>query len=242
MKNFTKISILIFFIASVMACKKDNTVVTPVEVCKVSLLTNTDKANEITTEQYEYNSDGKVSKITYKDGRYAVIDYSSTAMVVSITDKNNKKASYSYTLNAAGYVTKGPVSVYLNYGDAIYEYNSDGYLIKTSYQDLNGNTTYSYTDGNLTSSTVTGITITYEYYTDKLNNLGSNGGIFKAFGQNLYGKPSKNLVKKFTYTSSGQSLIGNYTYAFDSKGNVVQEIFKYSSGETNKIDLVYQCK
>jgi Domain of unknown function (DUF4595) with porin-like fold len=256
MKNFTKISILIFFTASMMACKKDNTVVTPVEVCKVSKLSYVD-SKQVTTSSttYEYNSDGKVSKATdSRTGNYYTISYSSTAIVIIQFDKNNKQGtSNSYILNSAGYIVKGDY-----YGVVqTYEYDSQGYLMKLSYLSSGGGTfttNYTYTDGNLTnikSYDPLGklyYSASFDYYLDKTNTLGDdNSGSTVVFipNQNLFGKGSKNLVKKLTLiinSTPAQTTITDYTYTFDTKGNITRVVDSSSGRETYATDLEYICK
>jgi Domain of unknown function (DUF4595) with porin-like fold len=259
MKNLTKIllSIYVAIMMIAVACKKENTV-SP-EICQVISSKYYDATyKKYITTKYDYNSDGKVSKISNdRDGSYTTISYSSTAIVTTDFDKNNKQLyTQNYILNAMGYVIKSGATSNFPY---TYEYDSQGYFIKgfnSEYTETN-----TYTDGNLTTNKVTytnsgkfyGST-TYDYYLDKPNTLTLNNfsslsaysyGISIDVSQNLTGKKSKNLVKKTTtinYFANSTTDITDYTYTFDSKGNPTQAVAKSSNGYANTIDIEYLCK
>jgi hypothetical protein len=255
MKTISKFSILLFFMAIAFACKKTDT--TPAEVCKVtSFKSYNEKSKTTETIQYEYNTDGKINKMSYspivaayKNQAYETISYSSTAVVFTLYDDKNKVISTTtYQLNTAGYVTK------IDYGSSYlvtYEYDSQGFLSKSSSSGAfsGGNYTYTYTDGNLTSvkgfddkGKATDAT-TNEYYLDKSNGLKLETIYEKnILGQSLFGNGSKNLLKKTTYSSGSTTIITDFTYTFDAKGNPTQIFQKASNGSNYTIDLVYLCK
>lgn len=256
MKNLTKIllSIYVSIMMIAVACKKENTV-SP-EVCKVSSVKSYNEKTKTTeTIQYEYNTDGKVGKMTYspivlanKNQAYEIISYSSTAIIFTLYDDKNKIISTStYRLNSSGYVSE-----IMNFGKFTYEYDGQGFLVKELTEGFGQYiTNYTYTDGNLTSikelddKGKTTYTITNEYYLDKPNPLkiDKSIGFWKNIvGQNLFGKSSRNLLKKSTENSGSTTIITDYTYSFDDKGNPIQLIEKASNGSNYTSDLTYLCK
>lgn len=256
MKNLTKIllSIYVAIMMIAVACKKEDTV-SP-EVCKVSSIKSyNEKAKTIETIQYEYNTDGKVSKITYspillanKNQAYEIISYSSTAIIFTLYDDKNKIISTStYQLNPAGYVSE-----ITEFGKYTFDYDNQGLLIKESTVGFGVFiTNYNYTDGNLTSirqlddkGKMT-YSIVNEYYLDKPDVLKidkTNGFWKNIIGQSVFGKGSKNLLKKTTENNGSTTVITDYTYTFDSKGNPVQVVSKASNGYNYTADLTYLCK
>ena len=203
-------------------------------------------------ETFEYDSKNRPVKENYfengvPDG-YQKITYNGNDISQEYYDKNNvKEEVYTFKLGSNGYISSA-VNSYtysnggFNYTDtenSTLTYNTEGYLIKVVSTDVRTSNkpgyvsstetnsfTYNYSNGNLISMEQTDgldtYTTRYEYYTDKPNNLPSDGDEILDF---LLGKRSINLLKKETETpgtstTNTPSNINNYTYTFNSDGLV----------------------
>ena len=201
-------------------------------------------------ETLEYDSKNRPVKINYFDSGtadgYAKITYSDTEVVMEYyDDKNVKDETYTYKLGSNGYISGSSNAYTYNNGNytvtvnstSTNTHNSDGYLIKEEQSSVTtsnqpgflsttekSSTTYTYTNGNLISAKYEGYgstsTTTYEYDTDKLNNLPVSDDEVFTF---LIGKKSKNLLKKEIYASSWGSDESSYTYTFNSDGLVSKQ-------------------
>ena len=162
----------------------------------------------------------------------------------------------------------------------VFEYNGVGFLIKTTGDSKKITTkpntpattssetkTYTYQNDNLTqtienyqsSATNYNSTNTYEYYTDKDNvtNMGYEIGDYDDGYVFLFGKQSKNLVKKSSYVSKDiyngatSNYSGNSAYTFDydanGKPNKATEVSNNTSNgtttnRTSIYNLTLNCK
>jgi len=172
---------------------------------------------------YEYDSKWrliKVGNVTY--------EYTNSS-VIEKTYSNGVYFTNTYTLNSKGLATK-----LTSYTGSVsnFEYNADGYLIK-SVSTYNGNTsitTNTISNGNIVSSTVQAFsqtnTISYGYYTEYINSIGA-----ESMGMAFLGKQNKNLQKSLTisgYTTT-------YTYTMDAKNRVA----KHNIGNGYYISYAY---
>jgi hypothetical protein len=188
----------------------------------------------------EYNSDGKLSK-TVESG---MTNYTTTYTYLGITinvigdiSQTEIKDIGIYSLNSQGYVsnitgTNGNSNYVI-----IYEYDKSGYCTKETYSSDNiiEITTYTYANGNMTSTTLMSGTMsnttTYEYYTDKDNTLDyAHRGII------FMGKSNKNLIKKATI---GNSII-TYTYDYDQDNYVTKQTRTASDGSIQWESYTYK--
>ena len=170
------------------------------------------------TTTYEYNSDGKVSKIIEGayGGRayYYTFTYSGNIITTTIVEPSGNTSNDASTLNSQGYISKTEGTS----GSVNYEYDNSGYLTKEIFSDNQGKriVTYAYTNGNCTSKTSTQgadtTLTTYEYYLEKENALSSE----MLFGEkNHYGRSNKNLIKSTAYSSSHSDFYSSYTYEYE---------------------------
>ena len=112
-----------------------------------------------------------------------------------------------------------------------YVYNSANQLIKDIFYDIedgvatiDDETDYTWnSDGNISQSTDGSATNSYEYYTDKLNNI----NLFVGFSAT-----SKNLVKTTTGDLGGQQDTFTHIYTFDSQNRVLSETASDNIGNT----------
>jgi hypothetical protein len=158
--------------------------------------------------------------------------------------------STTYTLNMNGFVS---IKIQLSPGhldSVVYEYDNNGYLSASTeyYIRINNNSTqvynnsYTYQDGNLVRKELSGANqsvATYEYYTDKLNMYYPDGN------RVLYGKASKNLVKKITEVTGSDSYSENYTYEYDALGYVTKRNYNVNGLQlviNEERTFLLQCK
>ena len=142
--------------------------------------------------------------------------------------------------------------------EATFQHNADGFITKEIRKStiteagrqptiLRDTTSFSYLNGNLVTEVHVSqggkTTITYEYYTDKLNTLPPNNEDF------FLTKANKNPVKKETtvYTYSGQTstYVSSYTYVYNSKGLITKETMVEGNGpqqSSHVTNFEYSCK
>ena len=257
MKNkLLTVLILLFFIS---ACKKEEDTIDnspiPQKGCFINtVVSGTDKT------VYTYHAENKVIKIEYFEANvldyYETFTYTSSNVTIKYFEGNGtadgqeiaemQNGRITKSISTDNYTDNGFTYTYL--ATYIFEYNSAGFLIKTTGESKTTtnkpNTpattssetkTYTYQNDNLTqtienyqsSTSNSNETNTYEYYTDKDNviNMGYDIGDDDSYVF-LFGKQSKNLLKKAsdvgrdTYNGNAYNYSGNstYTYVYDSNG------------------------
>lgn len=202
-----------------------------------------------------YNDKGKVIRIdhgTANSADYETYDYQTGKIV--LFDKiasSGKSETITFNLDANSRITS--VDGYT------FKYNADGYLSesKETGSGFTSTTTYTYTGGNLTKidyvdtygTTTEKSSTTIDYNTDAYQSIGGYGSALANFSFNeygalidYYGKPSKNLISKDTFKSTGYpDDVTTYTYVKDEKGKVTS--MKLDRGQMkNELNLVYDCK
>jgi hypothetical protein len=259
---------VLFFVVIFNSCKKsDSASATP--ACKYV-------DNRLT-----YDGNNRISKITFKDpyGFYQnwTIDYTTSPAKVKTYGSDGYETPGSVViLNSLGYVTKR--SNRATGFTFSFDYDASGYLIKSLIALIDGNPeqvyyVYTYTDGNLSSvkqyisnpsGTSQVCTLTFTYYTDKLNTLPMQylpniNGLFEFEDvysiPNFTGKYSKNLIKTVTWSNesfSEKRSKQEYTYFNDANGNIGKmniETTYYDSKftspslpENRPIYFTYSCK
>jgi len=197
--------------------------------------------------QAEYDSKGRLTKFSYFEdnelSEYYSAVYSDNQVTVTGFEDGVEESKIVGTFGANGYVSQAlETSTYsdggFNYNYKAtdkFTYNNDGYVTKSARTEIetsnNPNSPsstetstieFSYSNGNLVKTvekegedTYTNV---YEYFTDKAYSPAKD---LDEFGF-LFGKTSKNLVKKRTEThvNNGQSNehVTNYTYTFNTDG------------------------
>lgn len=169
------------------------------------------------TESFEYDSNGKLVKLTTKDssdkeGDYSYVEFSYSGNTVTATEKykysdqdeNVYTYTYTYTLNDKGLITK--------------KSSESGYYVLYTY-DNNNNVTKSEhysSDGELDE------TATWEY--DDKNSLMSNMGLpawyFVGYNDDFTSYAGKNNAVKVTYKYKNHESdeVYSVTYAYDTDG------------------------
>jgi hypothetical protein len=169
----------------------------------------------------------------------STVTESETVQVVNNTYTQTEVTNSSYEYNSAGLVTKIINSTQLTS-------TQPGFTPRTERDTAS----LTYLNGNLIKEVYPGSygrgTITYEYYTDKLNSLPQQDAEYIVFM-----KPSKNLIKKatgvYTYSGGTSTSTTNYTYQFNSDGLITKITEVYQSGGSSQTytDVTiptYSCK
>lgn len=210
MNKFQLLILLVGIFSTLAGCKKDNTDNPILPSKKISTIF----FNSDPTETFEYNSDGKLSKLSYGTQGYDSYTYSGNTIFI-LSYYNGSTSHDTLILNSQGYVSKKSDGWQI----ITYEYN-DGYCVKET-RDPGGDpsiTNYTYVNGNLATD---GMGSTYEYYLDKANTIGN-----EQCGQNFYGKSSKNLIKQRIFSTGSGSIIYTYTYEYDQDNYVTKMTIK----------------
>ena len=154
----------------------------------------------------------------------------------------------SFYLNSAGYASRR-----LSNGvSTTYEYDGDGHRTKEIYinpgigvnatdnYDWSGGNTikWTHTDRNSLGTIFNEFYTTFEYYTDRHN--------WQASTTNIWGKSNANLLKKLTDFGTGENVVIEYLYEYDSKNNptTIITIQKDSLGNVhkrNRLTNTFQC-
>lgn len=238
------ISVSIFFVA----CDKEDEKTQTCKIVKESYVQGTDTM----VFKYSYNADGNLIRHDMDEDDYMTYTWETGKVTIKNYLSGALYSTEVVTLNSDGYANS---STYTRAGSSSpksnneFEYNNDGFLIqKTVTQTADANDiqtyTFEYEEGNLTLQTFehnkTGYyyysETAYQYYTDKPGNYN--------ISLPVYGKPSKNLIKKTTLNVTEPvelTVTTSYTYEFEPNGNVKARTMNIS-GTSTKIIPTYECK
>lgn len=185
---------------------------------------------------YSYDAQGRIALITYANGDKHEYQYLPGKAITKEYDGNGLlERETIHELNADGYTTRATHSDLPGY-EYLYFYNPDKTIAKQIAKNNSVTTMifdYFWNNGNHDSTRysngngVWNYTQVNTHYLDKSNSLAD---IF--FGEELWGKDSKNLDKTtFNRNSDGStSPVYTYTYEFDASGRVIK---KTGSGNNN---------
>jgi hypothetical protein len=218
------IMILLFTLAMLPGCKKENTAPVIPLLSEARVKTITTLSSSPGTDSFSYDGNRKQSEF-WNALNHTVYTY----LPNSISYINsNANVSGIDSLNALGYDISGVVR---RAGDLYYvtrTYDADGHLlsvysIDSAYALQRDTVIQTWSNGNMLSSyeayktpwSYDVIETTYIYLTDKANSLANEN-----FGQSYYGKSSQNLVS--TYSVGGNTYTMRYEY--DNNGWVAKEI------------------
>ena len=238
MKSLRTILTYSFIIIS-FSCKKTAPTINPLDF-------NCNKTAKISSqwlggfEMVVSYENGKIIKVAQTNGAGFIENYSYKSPTELVLTRNFSDNNFSntikLTLNEKGYIVK---FVQEGIEESTFSYDVDGF-VKTSTHTypsmpkLNSFSTYIYANGNLiqiknVKGNVLNFTIDYTYYEDKLN----KADVLANQNQpDMYGKISKNLVKKITYTYVDEKTESyEYTYEQNSNGFVKSLVEKYTDSE-----------
>lgn len=124
LKNyFFLIAIVFAFNLFFSSCNKDNDNEAKLSVSLISSVSYFYNGESEGTDNYEYDTQGRIIKMTDNDGNYSTIEYSQST--VTVKDYEDGKLDYTmvFKLNSKGLCTSQEEGDYI----AINEYDSDGY-------------------------------------------------------------------------------------------------------------------
>lgn len=226
------------------SCKKDSDSTAPTTTTPTCTITST-LENDTTYAAFIYNNNGTIKQVVNKepssDTSVYTVSYETNLITISIGSTpfrtyflNSKGNADSIVTDVQGFFTLITTNTYDNDGYLKTQNESVTFLGNTSETTRN----YTYTNGNLTtmneSDGTNNTVFTYDYFTDKTNNLS------KVNLDNMFvGNSTKNLIK--TEFTNGE-ITTNYTYNFDSNGKVTKQIATNTSGEVNQTNFSWTCK
>lgn len=202
--------------------------------------------NDIGTWTIEYDTKGRIKRVTDGNGYYDVFEYGSTSLTITDFDPEGKKMEqHTATLNPLGYITRlldedGNVTKA--------EYNAEGYLITYEEWDafsiLQMSETYTISNGNPLSmkrKTRFGSAYDSSFFTYTLSPMSNKGGV----GESDYSgtmrsffKPYKNLIKEVKRNGSQIEYQYSYVYETDS---LLKEVKRYSTQGLDDRYYNYTC-
>ena len=220
------LAITLFFIAIIISsCKKKDVIIDDNKTnCRIARIIT--GGNEVLLF---YNNDWKLSGESY-GGTNVTFTYSGDTILAALDNNAGKR---TIVLNAAGLARY----VKYNYIDGssdstIYEYNGEELNRKIVFEasGFTDTTTYQWNNHNLVSETNSGLTVSYDYYTDKLYQAGDAGNQLSlgyVFIRN------KNLLK----TIDDGTRVTSFTYEFRNDG----KISGYSISTGLDVKFEYEC-
>jgi hypothetical protein len=241
------------FTSSIASCIKDP-VVEPTPAAKTCYINKTitkDTSNTtypVFTENYEYDANNRIVKITNNNSVATVTYNANTTTIVKVPNTGTNIETTTITTNSVGDVLQKIVGVGSSKDTTKYEYDTNGYPSK----EIHTNYTYTFSvvNGNITTvvntDRITGdvaLTILVEHGS-QLNKT----DLFQPYEKT--GKIDKNVVSKVTLNfPNSRQIVVNRTYNFDSEGYITkrtdEQTDTYQSSVTKRgftDDYTYSCK
>lgn len=224
-----KINVLLCVLLSIAlvfnSCKKTVEPINPDAIPKIQKITEYKNGLISSFTSYEYDTNGRISKITHSDSSYEIYIYSPDSIIKNIYQANGKIASLISRLNKNGLI--------FNEGNgAEYEYDLLGF--KTSWIISDADTHYDYkvSNGNTIEMSNTYYSAqsaankeiyTYKFLPNSTNTIGNEN-----IGITFYGKQNKNLVEVTSHILQDAFRKNNssysYSYEYDNKKRVTKRI------------------
>ena len=237
----------IAFFAIVSCEKADDSKPQDIIVKKLASLNQTSSNADFNTgiTNLEYYPDGKLKKIDQINKRIIEYKYSGNSVIENDTIYDESiTVTTTYNLNSNGMATSAT-----NPDTYSFEYDSQGYLVKES------NSFTNYVDcliseiknGNVSSVTYTQNgtpmwTHRYEYYQDKYCtfNYNQTGNSFHVrVGLDFLGVRNKNLVKRIVSNDPQFPITYDYSYIYNSDGDITRMIVNLTGGVIVNVDFSY---
>ena len=209
-----------------LACKKSSSDPNPVNPGAVNAKIKTQTTSS-GMRTFSYDAQGRVTLITKSDGSKIEYTYSPGVMTRKYLDPGGVlQSTETEELNADGFSTRTTYSNNPNTED-LYFYNPDKTLAKMIIKNGANTTNFDYfwSNGNHDSTRLSNSSSVWQYttittfYTDKPNVLSD-----AAYGEQLWGKNSKNLSKSSfnRYPGGFETPESVNTYEFDEQGRVIK--------------------
>ncbi|HSZ31656.1 MAG TPA: DUF4595 domain-containing protein [Puia sp.] len=191
-----------------------------------------------------YNNNGKVSTIqntSVTNPTTEVFTYSGNDILITTTGTGNVfVSSDSIVTNSAGLITFSQL-VDASSDTTVYTFTYDGNndLLKQTSQTNSGTistSTFTYTNGDLTSSSDGTNTTTYSYTNSKPSENGDYIHIFQLFNYGGQAIKTAHLIQSLTAGST----VDNFNYTFDSSGKITS-LTLTSGAVVETVSYQYQC-
>ena len=196
------------------------------------------------TTVFEYNSDGKLSRILY--GGYNFTDgnifkpylditsytYSGDTVFVVYRNGNILPDRYYMVLDSQGLISTLSRSNELK---EIFLNDNNGNCIKQIFNW--GEIKFKYSGSNMISAESQGLKYEFTYYADKVNTVRPNrygavyGGVIGSWFYH-FGNENINLIKTDTEFKGGTKSTISYTYEFDANNYVTKRTIKFEGGSS----------
>jgi YD repeat-containing protein len=234
------ILVLIFVLFS--CSKKENNmpaVVQPKTKCQIASANYTGGALNF-TYTLTYNDDGKISKLVY-DGLNAYVKtftYSGNMIYISLNGVHS--ATDTIMLNSAGLMATHKETTDSSVYNTTFTYDANGQVVSsTTKQDnlLPVTTNYTFTNGDLTNTSVGGMKDTTVYSLDKLAVVGN----LDDFDQLIYYGASYYTNKHLKQSFSAWPLHDTFTYNYDTDGKITSVVANDGTG-LESFNFNYDCK
>ena len=235
---------LVALLFSVAACSKNDKSEDIPQTHKIKTYTETIKStflgNYSTTYLLTYDQEGRLSRMADQaaPGNKFEFAYNQGGFAFDILSSGNVIIHEDVFLNGAlidstiQYNDEGDTASekYVYNGDLLVKLNE--YMHTGSGNTLDNVTTYTYNDDKSLNTETDGYyTITYTYTNDVLNSV----NLFPIFHS-----PSKRLPSRETYTSSGEQVTIDHTYAFDTEKRLISDHAVVSSGDEVTKTFTYE--
>lgn len=238
-KTFLLISIAFVIVTG---CKKNKTSPNNEPVHRIKTLT----PNGGAVNNYEYDSEGRISKITEGSWRWEYI-YSDHLVAENVYNSSGLQTTNHHELNNQGLNIKTTLVLPASSMYFTYTYNSSKMMTLEEIHTGSSVTrvNYYYTGKRLDSTrTMTGGVLDrrslYEY-SDTSNTIGSQHSGFQFFGYE--GPKAKRKLTYYYYNAAGVLLntqINNYTYELDAQGRIIREMMNSTpAGISRDISYTY---
>jgi YD repeat-containing protein len=173
---------------------------------------------------YTYDSQHRLTAKNYSDGSVVAYQYNSSTIVETESSSMGTNQVVTYGLNNDGYAV-------IVDGVNIFTYDAQHHVTGLDDGDL---VTFVYNNGNLTSETTVGSSVTYQYLTNKTNTIGQQN-----YGLTWAGVQSTNLMSSEARVAGGSTVTVTYTYEYDGQNRVTKRTDTHSTGVVEVWEYTY---
>jgi YD repeat-containing protein len=238
-----RVRFLIFLIPFFFSCSKKESnmpLVTPQKTnCSIASANYTGGALNF-TYTITYNDDGKISKLVY-DGVSAYVKtftYSGNMIYINLNGINS--ATDTISLNSAGLMVTHKETTDSSVYNTTFTYDANGQVVSSTTQQDNlppVTTNYTFTNGDLTNTSVGGMKDTTVYSLDKPAVIGN----LDDFDQLIYYGASYYTNKHLKQSFSSWPYHYTFSYSYDQDGKITSVV----SNDGTAIEAFtfnYECK
>jgi YD repeat-containing protein len=187
-----------------------------------------------------YNADGKISKLVY-DGLNAYIKtFTYSGNMIYISQNGLHNATDTITLNSAGLIDTHKETTDTADYNTTFTYDANGQVVSSTTQQDNlppVTTNYTFTNGDLTNTSVNGMRDTTVYSLDKPAVIGN----LDDFDQLIYYGASYYTNRHLKQSFSSWPYRFTYAYTFDMNGKITSVIANDGTA-LESFSFNYECK